>query len=522
MVRPKSRILFVLLLLIIIVIGVILMVKSPGIFKSKKDFFSQDELVQDTQQLIELIERTHPDPYLSGGGKIAFYRNYQEILGAIPEAGLGRNDYARFLRPLVASINDGHTLLENAYTVDKLYPGGVPLLFNIVGDSLYVAGVAGEENKELIGSLLLSVEGIPLSELVERQKQWQGVENTYHALSFLSSQSLLYAPYMEDILPEWENTQQVTVELQLPSGDIQEITFALPVSAQTLYMPESQIHLPSLGGSNFISDFLDEEKQIAYLRIDYMQGYREMYERRNDSKAENYPSATELFTKLVSDMEEADTDMLIVDLRSCEGGNSAIADILMYFLYGKDTLQYVKSASFAAGGGSILKTPPSSKKMAYDFTWDFSDDPNKYQVLLPQVPAFLEEFAKEMPTFYEEYKTGTYEAFYLPDRVVVLVSPKTFSSGFIMARYFYLLDVPLIGTPSGQAINWYCDPIFVSLDNTEIQVVISTSYCMHLIPGEPELTEYLPVQYPLTYEILKSYSFDPNSEVLYVLDLLNE
>lgn len=498
------------------------MVKSPEIFKSKKDYFSQAELVEDSEQLIELIERTHPDPYSSVGGKIAFNRNYQEILGAIPETGLGRNDFARLLRPFVASINDGHTLLENAYTVDKLYPGGVPLLFDVVGESLYVAGVAGEENKELIGSLLLSVEGIPLSELVERQKKWQGVENTYHALSFLSTQSLLYAPYMEDLLPEWQNNQQVTVGLQLPSGDTREITFDLPISAQTLFMPESQVYLPSLGDSNFISDFLDEENQIAYLRIDYMQGYREMYERRNDSEAEKYPSATELFTKLVSDMKEADSDMLIVDLHSCEGGNSAIADILVYFLYGKDSLQYVKSASFVAGGGSILKTPPSLKKMAYDFTWDFSDDPNKFQELLPQVPAFLEDFAKEMPTFYEEFKTGSYEAYYLPDRVVVLVSPQTFSSGFMMARYFYLLDVPLIGTPSGQAIKWFCDPIFVSLDNTEIQVVISTSYCMHLIPGEPELTDYLPVQHPLTYEILKSYSFDPNSEVLYALDLLNE
>jgi hypothetical protein len=363
------------------------------------------------------------------------------------------------------------------------------------------------------------VEGVPLAELIERQKKWHGVENKVHALYLLSAQSLLYEPYMKDLLPEWTDAHRVKVELQLPNGEIQEFVFDLPVGADTLYMPESQVNLPVPGESGFLYDFLDQEKQIAYLRIDHMQGYREMYERRKDSNAEDYPSATEMFTDLVVDMKAAETKLLIVDLRNCVGGNSVMSDILVYFLYGKDTLQYVKGAAYAAGGGSVLKTPPNSKKRAYDFTWDFTDNAERFQELSPKVPALLEEFAQEMPTFHAEYQTGEHEGYHLPEQVVVLVSPKTFSSGFVMARYFYLANATLVGTPSGQAINWFCDPIHLNLKNTDLTVVVSTTYCNHLLPDDPDLAEALPVHVPLTYENLRSYEFDPNSEVLLAMDL---
>jgi hypothetical protein len=224
---------------------------------------------------------------------------------------------------------------------------------------------------------------------------------------------------------------------------------------------------------------------------------------------------------MVTGMKEAKTEMLIIDLRDCVGGNSVISDILVYFLYGEDTLEFVKGAAYAAGGGSVLKTPPASKKRAYDFTWDFTDDAARFQELSPQVSALLEEFAKEMPTFYAEYETGDHAGYYLPEQVVVLVSPKTFSSGFVMARYLYLAGATLVGTPSGQAISWFCDPIHVRLKNTDLKVVVSTTYCRHLLPDEPELADFLPVHYPLTYGKLRSYDFDPHSEVLYAMEFLS-
>jgi hypothetical protein len=41
-----------------------------------------------------------------------------------------------------------------------------------------------------------------------------------------------------------------------------------------------------------------------------------------------------------------------------------------------------------------------------------------------------------------------------------------------------------------------------------------------MFPDDSELARVLPVHYPLTYEKLASYDFDPNAEYLYALALL--
>jgi hypothetical protein len=125
------------------------------------------------------------------------------------------------------------------------------LRFDIVEKSLYVSGVPDGEYEDLIGSLLVSVEGVPLAELCQRQEQLQGTENEYRALQFLARESLWFRPYMEDLLPEWQHTQHVTVELERPGGEIQEISFDLPVNLTSLIKSPTQITLPSWGRAGF-------------------------------------------------------------------------------------------------------------------------------------------------------------------------------------------------------------------------------------------------------------------------------
>jgi len=46
--------------------------------------FSREQLIEDARQLAEVIESVHPDPYIRGGGRIAFHRRLQRLLEAIP------------------------------------------------------------------------------------------------------------------------------------------------------------------------------------------------------------------------------------------------------------------------------------------------------------------------------------------------------------------------------------------------------------------------------------------------------
>ena len=506
---------------------------------TKPGAYSQQQLIEDVWQLADIIESTHPDPYINGGGKVAFHRRLQHLLAAIPPEGLTRDEFVRLLRPFIGAVGDSHTDIWNDYEVNSSSPGGVPLLFDISEQSLYVSGIPKGVDRDLIGSTLVSVEGVPLAELIERQDRLRG-ENEYHALDILTFESLWYKPHMQDLIPEWQDTDQVTVDLKLSMGEIQTHTFDLPQSMTSLTTPETQVIFPAVNAAGIAYNFYDAERTIAYLRVEHMTNYRERCELQNDPQTNcaAIPSATESFRDLVIEMEAAGTETLIIDLRDNEGGDSAMSDILIYFLYGKETLLSVKTAALARGGGEVTRyselfLEPLGRSIEevnqgttvplrvgdYDFIYDFTDDPERFQVLLPQAQAIIDNIESTMPTFYAEYEEGTYAGFYTPDHVVVLVTPGTFSAGFDMLRYLYEAGAILVGTPSGQAANCFGNGRMWNLKHTKIEGIISTKYEIWL-PGDTELGRVLPMDYPLTYEKLASYNFDPNAEFLYALDLL--
>jgi hypothetical protein len=125
------------------------------------------------------------------------------------------------------------------------------------------------------------------------------------------------------------------------------------------------------------------------------------------------------------------------------------------------------------------------------------------------------------PSIFAEFESGAYGGYYRPESILVLVNPKTFSSGFTMARHLYLAGATLVGTPSSQASNCFGEILKWSLEHTGIGGVVSGSY-FNQFPNDPDLGRVLPVHYPLTYETLASYNFDPNAEYLYALELLRE
>lgn len=54
---------------------------------------SREELIQDVRQLNEILETAHPDPYINGGGKIAYHRRLLELIRDIPIDGLTKEDF---------------------------------------------------------------------------------------------------------------------------------------------------------------------------------------------------------------------------------------------------------------------------------------------------------------------------------------------------------------------------------------------------------------------------------------------
>ena len=83
-----------------------------------------------------------------------------------------------YLMPFVASLKDGHTtILDESSLTDHENPGGVPLIFGAIEGKLYVRGVTHYAHRNLIGSLLVSVSGIGVDELLDRVEHFFGCEN---------------------------------------------------------------------------------------------------------------------------------------------------------------------------------------------------------------------------------------------------------------------------------------------------------------------------------------------------------
>jgi hypothetical protein len=212
---------------------------------------TRQQLIEDTRELVGYIESIHPDPYLYCGGKVEFHRKFQDILQHIPEEGMTKDEFNKLLSPLIASIKDVHTGIITTYEFNRESPGGLPLSFGSVEKVVYVKGVIKEDHRFLIGAKLLAVQGIPLETLKERLSQVTAIENEYAGLYSLSYY-LGIKPYLNEIIPEWQDFSKITAEFELASGKKQTVNFNLPVEKKSLFITNTTtVELPTTDRSEF-------------------------------------------------------------------------------------------------------------------------------------------------------------------------------------------------------------------------------------------------------------------------------
>ncbi len=530
----------------------------PSTALGAPDRLSRGALVAETRDLVHLLEAGHPDPYSFGGGKIAFHRRYQQLLDAIPDEGMSVDAYATLLLPFIARIGDGHTYVyppawERAASVT------FPLELDVVEQRLVVSGVRSRELKALLNARLEAVEGVGFPELVEREKQILPFENEYHNLRRLVG-SLTNVARLRLLVPEWSDQKTLRLAVLTPGNIRLERAVTLGAGGPLIESP-SRVELPSTDRADFAYRFLDDRKQTVLLRIDDMQTYREChehwrfyghayaelarttYERYHgrrppadlDRVIDALPSATELFRQLVVDMKRADTKTLIIDLRECPGGVSNIAEMLMYFVYGRARTAQVLAESYQIRKHSTVyysnapgerfeprdegrRTPLTIEDYDFREERNYSSDAD-LQARLALARRELDEMAAHMPTFGVEYESGAHEAYYTPANVVVLSDAGTFSSAFWMLQCFYKAGARVVGVPSGQAPNTFSDQSPYPLARTGLTLYMSSKLSVSFPRLPPDARVLVPDPL-LTYEALAAHDFDPNTAVLLAVEAL--
>jgi hypothetical protein len=520
--------------------------------------FTQQELVHDARQLALNLEQAHPDPYIGGGGKVAFRRRFQDLLEGIPAAGMTAEQFYRLLLPFVASLRDGHTAVLPPQTNAELQ-AGLPLTFKIIDESLAIAGAARKNNINLRGALLLNVEGIPLSELIQRQNSLRGIENVYGTLALLT-RSLATERGLQILLPERRDTTNTRLTLRLTSGETKDFLFEPGDGTENpLTDTGSKVPMPDMSQSDVAWNFLDKGGQTALLKIDDMSSYREAYEdwiasgmseglemaratyqklhgraapERVDEILEGIPSATNVFKDLVVAMKHAGTRYLIVDLRENTGGNDLMVPMLLYFLFGEESMVSYDDGFQISRYSELyfqVYTNASLAGINHDRAvplevgdYDFSEEQARNEGIDPHTLRNVAgELFRRTPTFNKVFSQELYGNFYRPPHLVVLSSAWTYSSGFTMLAALEGLGATVVGTPSAHAGNNFGDSLLFQLPNTQLRGAVSFKQNV-TFPDDPDKGRCLIPDVWLTHEKWASLNFDPNAEVLLALEYLGD
>ena len=532
---------------------------------SDSELISRAKLIDDSRQLLTLLETVHPQPYLNGGGKILFHKRFQDVVSSIPEAGMTREDFRGLLSPFMASVGDGHTMIYPDMSTDF---SAIPLLFYVVEDDLYVSAVLEDIHQDLLGARLIAVEGVAFDEIVDRARKYYGADNLYGTLAQLANFELFLAkkPIVKDLLPEWEDDSFISVSFAMPDGS--ENSVQLPSYARetlSFVRPPNGIELPPLDGREFVWAFLDEEHKVAYLRVRAMVENRETYEKRatysdisddvrdyyeslygkkatgaTDEVVASIPSLTDTYSDLVRQMKNARTKTLILDLRTNVGGWAYPADMLVYYIYGRSKLielhrktniaiRKLSPYYFASEPDVTLaqlndqRNIAGSALMLNKLDYDFSDIENikDNRLRADYAKNIVESDLALSRTFYEEYSSGAHSGFYEPENVVVLVDVATYSAGLMFAQYMKLMGATTIGTTPSQNIIQLGETVSYKLENSKLGGDISHSLLIHDadLNYEDNADHLMKPDFELTYDKLKSYDFARNAAVLYALEL---
>jgi len=524
--------------------------------QTHSNIIPKDSLVEDTRQLVKILEESHPDPYSSFGGKIAFHRDFQKIIALIPEEGMTNTEFYNMLMPFIAAVRDMHTGLINPVKSGQ-NGHGLPLKFKVIEQDLVVMEALSNENKDLLGSKLVSVLWIPFDTLVERQTRLRGIENKPGELVFLSI-SLKTLNGIKKLIPEWTDNGEITAEFRLKSGELINKVFQISSenSGDALTFPSKELK-PSTEKSDVAYNFIDDKKQTALLVIASMERYREAseswfaegmegaaeysgiaYQHFNNEEPpvnreellKGIPSATETFIALIQDIKKNDTKNLIVDLRDNTGGNSMMKEILNYFLFGKDGLlsmnqgyQIIKYSDlyfqiYSTDSLSLINKQREILLTKEDYDFSIEKSYRENNVDIEQV----DEFLRRSSTFWNVYNSGQYNKPTIRlENIIVLCNPYTTSSGFNLLTALTDKGAKVVGTASAQPGNNFGDVLFFQLNNSEIKGYVSFKQNV-TFPDDPVIGKCLIPDYPLTYLKFKSLGFDPDAEIIFALELLKK
>ena len=466
---------------------------------SKACKFTREEALLEISQLLKILTEAHPDPFMRFGSQIKFYLRVNDIIGNLPETLDIAQMYIVACK-VTALLGDGHTFMDPS----NCHKGRIWLELEPIEEKLVIIGVYESKFVDLIGCSLLAVNGMPLEDLLSRILEIRGANGTYNNLVHLAD--ALKDPCMISFLTgnDFHSMDQATFTLMSQEDNsIQSITVPCSPEVPGALIEHQLLNFPVSPESDISYGILED--RIGYLRIDSMRKYRENYESqlkfgasesflrellerqgiKNNGSIEEIiagiPSASEAIIELLKVMNEKCIKDIVVDLRKNRGGNSYLANILAYFLYGNE-IQRVDSGYDIERYSQWYGNQFNIKNRAEAFGgYNFQEMNEWLSGKRGLNREEWEEIVRLSPTF-TKYEKEHNPAIGI--KVYALCSALTFSAGFDLLSTLKKCGATVIGITPSQAANAFTNTIRFSLNISGLKGWAS-SKLMLKFPEEP-------------------------------------
>ena len=529
-------------------------------FNSANAQIPTDSIVADFNEFVRLLEETHPDPYTNYGGKPFFRLEAMDTrFGLIEDSVTSSDELARRITKFLAPLEDGHTNIDmgfSSFFEEREPEMGAPIDFRPISDGVVINSITSEY-KDLLGSRLIAIEGIPLKEICTNLAEYRTAENEIGRINLFCFINGLSPNELRKAIPDMRQ-DSITFQLQTPEG--KQMNLTLPLidkygSGSNIELSSVELTKPFPSQGNLSYLFVDDKKNTMYFRssqiisrdaleiminrgMDVGQYLKRTYMQFNEDEMPNdvnkalakIPSFSDECGKMLHVMKKSKSKNLIIDLRGNSGGFTPITLPTLYQLWGD---KYLEEAPRFGIKFIQLFSPLYMKKMNITME-QLNAEMQDYGFILGDYIATSEgDYSPEEIT--DEYRDRMIEEMtssvkdklmaqhgkpvYTPEHVYVLINPTTYSAAFHYAFFLWKMGATIVGLPSKQAPNTYMEATPFELPRTNLKGNISNSLQLFMPNDDPRAHQFTPDLMP-TYEDYKHYNFDKNTELLFLLDYI--
>lgn len=429
-----------------IILIIIILISNSKIFSQTSSIekkYTEVELNQDLDYLVNSIIETHPNPFTIITKK-QFIDETNKIKSNFKK-GLNYQEFYKLIAPLIASISDGHTSIKFPgrkilNDESKLFPFSATCDFK--KKSITINEYIGENSLIPSNVELISINNISSEKIIEKIIENTSGENKAYRLK-MGSNFYFFGMILKTYFDFDENFEvKYKVNDKIETKTIEAISF-----------------------KNFL-DFVKSKKNSTNQVVDNSADYiliikPEIKTAIIDFKYFNDEEKFDTFLKKSFDsISKIGVKNLIIDIRANGGGNSVLGDQLFKFIAKKPFTQF---------GKTTIKFSQLQKDYYKQNCKEDSTNCETYKYILTQKNGKIVNLKSN------KLISPNNSPNHFDGKIYLLTSLRTFSSASNFAQCFknYKMGT-IIGEETGGWIVCYGDKIITKLPITEMPLTIST------------------------------------------------